>query len=73
MVQYLRAFIAAHQSKARRATPDALWFVGLALIAYGVSMVFLPAGVITAGIGLCFIGYVYGSEEEPRAATGDEA
>ncbi len=40
---------------------------GLALIAYGVAMIFVPAGIITLGAGLCFIGYALG--ENPRPTT----
>lgn len=39
------AWVASH-------TADCTALAGLALIAYGVSLVYLPAGIITAGVGL---------------------
>ena len=67
-LEFLRAFLTAHKRQARKATPDALWFIGLALVAYGIGMIFLPAGVIAAGLGLCFVGYVV-APDAPQ--TGD--
>jgi hypothetical protein len=43
--------------------PDAFWIVGLSLVALGIGMIFLPAGVIAAGIGACFVGWVMGDSE----------
>lgn len=37
---------------------------GLACVAYGASLVFLPAGVIVAGLALCFLGFALGSDAE---------
>lgn len=48
---------------ARRAAPDTLWLFGLALVAYGIGLVFLPAGIIAGGLALCFAGYALGGDE----------
>ena len=34
--------------------------VGLASVAVGIGLIFLPAGIIAAGIGLCMVGYLIG-------------
>lgn len=52
------AWIVAH-------TPDLLWTAGLALVAVGVGLIYVPAGLIVGGLALCFTGYA--------AAGGDPA
>lgn len=47
--------------------PDILWLVGLFLVAFGVGMVTVPAGVIAGGVGLCFVGY---ASAEPDGSGG---
>lgn len=37
--------------------PDALWFAGLTAIAVGIGLIYLPAGIISAGLASCFVGY----------------
>lgn len=37
--------------------PDALWLMGLTAIAAGIGLIYLPAGVIAAGLSACFVGY----------------
>ena len=59
----IRAWLIANAPKARTAMPDAFWIVGLALVAFGIGMIYLPAGVIAAGAGACFVGYVVGDAE----------
>lgn len=45
---------------ARKAAPDFLFFGGLLIVALGVGMIYLPAGVIVAGTSLA--GCVYLAE-----------
>ncbi len=40
---------------ARRRTPDLLELAGLALVAYGVGLIYLPAALILAGIVLVLV------------------
>lgn len=63
MADFVRALLTLHLPRVRAAAPDALWFVGLALIAYGIGTVYRPAGFIAAGIGLCFIGFVFADDK----------
>jgi hypothetical protein len=58
------ATLAALSNMAKARTPfDVLAeVIGLGTVAYGVGMIFLPAGVIVAGVSLCFIGYALGGD-----------
>jgi hypothetical protein len=48
-----------------RVLPVVLQFVGLAVVAVGVGLTFLPAGFIVAGVGLFAIGLLY-DQRPPR-------
>jgi hypothetical protein len=48
---------------ARARTPEGFEIVGLSAIAFGVGMIYLPAGIIAAGIALCFLGYATGGDK----------
>lgn len=46
------------------ALPVLLEILGLAAIAVGIGLVYLPAGIVAAGVALAFLGYTLGGESE---------
>lgn len=56
----LMAYVTRGLFALRKNGPDLFWILGLLLIAVGVGMIYLPAGVIAAGLGACFVGYAAG-------------
>lgn len=48
----------------KQVIPDVFWLTGLAAVAFGIGLVFMPAGIIAAGLGLCFTGWVLGENQE---------
>lgn len=47
-------------ARLRSPISTALEVVGLASVAVGLGLVYLPAGIIAAGLGLCMVGYLIG-------------
>lgn len=43
---------------------EILEILGLAAIAFGISLFSIPAGIIAAGLAAVFLGYVIGGEDE---------
>lgn len=43
---------------------------GLAVIAFGIGLIYIPAGLIAAGIALCFVGWAVESDgTSPQSGT----
>ena len=45
---------------------DVLTWAGFAVVASGVGMIYLPAGVIFAGLALLYVAYVLGNSTGSR-------
>jgi hypothetical protein len=67
----LRAFAAAIVAIA--SDTDTYVFGGLALAAAGVALIYLPAGIIVAGVGLFGLGVWLTSPGSPGAAGGADS
>jgi hypothetical protein len=55
-------FLKGLTAKVTARAPEWIEVVGLGTVAFGVGMIFLPAGVIVAGMSLCFVGYSVGGD-----------
>lgn len=49
-----------------RLAPDALEVLGGVLVAFGIGLIYLPAGIIAAGLGL--IAYVHGGTDDAETS-----
>lgn len=60
----LAAFAVTFLAGAAARMPTAFEVAGLSAIAVGIGMIYVPAGVITAGVALSLIGYALDGGDE---------